>query len=202
MGPLSIGDERTATAETVTMCACGHHGRMPTILSDHEVTALERAPFTYPDVGATATHPPEGYRPFGGRRRLRRRDFATAADELLTWRVQERAGLAVAASAARVSADGVVRMRLGLGPVGMRIPCRVVYVVEDAGRAGFAYGSLPGHPEAGEEAFVLEQGQDGTLTFSVSGFSRLASRLARAGGPVSRTVQMAMIRRYLAALDS
>lgn len=174
---------------------------MPTLLSTDEVTALECAPFTYRDVGATAVQAPEGYRPFGGSRRLRRRDFAAAVEELLTWQVQERAGLRVTASSERVGPDSVVRMRLGLGPVGIRIPCRVVYLFEEAGRAGFAYGSLPGHPEAGEELFVLEQGHDGTLTFTVSGFSRLATLLARAGGPVSRAVQLAMTQRYLTALD-
>ena len=32
-----------------------------------------------------------------------------------------------------------------LGPV--RAPCRVVYVVDEPDRRGFAYGTLPGHPE-------------------------------------------------------
>ena len=40
-----------------------------------------------------------------------------------------------------------------LGPV--RAPCRVVYVVDEPDRRGFAYGTLPGHAESGEERFVV-----------------------------------------------
>jgi uncharacterized protein (UPF0548 family) len=36
-----------------------------------------------------------------------------------------------------------------LGPI--RVPCRVVYVLDEPERRGFAYGTLPGHPESGEE---------------------------------------------------
>ena len=40
-----------------------------------------------------------------------------------------------------------------LGPV--RAPCRVVYVVDEPDRRGFAYGTLPGHAESGEELFLV-----------------------------------------------
>jgi uncharacterized protein (UPF0548 family) len=34
-------------------------------------------------------------------------------------------------------------------------PCRVIYVVDQADQFGFAYGTLPGHPETGEVAFMV-----------------------------------------------
>ena len=40
-----------------------------------------------------------------------------------------------------------------LGPV--QAPCRVVYVVDEPDRRGFAYGTLPGHAESGEELFLV-----------------------------------------------
>jgi uncharacterized protein (UPF0548 family) len=40
-------------------------------------------------------------------------------------------------------------MRVPLWP--RDVPCRVVYVVDEPRRAGFAYGTLPGHPEIGGE---------------------------------------------------
>jgi uncharacterized protein (UPF0548 family) len=56
-----------------------------------------------------------------------------------------------------------------------------VYVVSETGRSGLAYGTLPRHPESGEEAFLLEQQDDGTVTFTVTAFSRPATALAPGG---------------------
>jgi uncharacterized protein (UPF0548 family) len=92
-------------------------------------------------------------------------------------------------------------MRLGAGPVALRIPCRVVDVVDEPDRRGFVYGTLPGHPECGEESFVLERRPDGAIAFTVAAFSRPATLLARIGGPAARGMQRFMTGRYLAAPD-
>ncbi|MFC8501606.1 DUF1990 family protein [Pedococcus sp. NPDC057267] len=123
-----------------------------------------------------------------------------AAEDLLAWRVHQRAGLRVAASGPAVP-GAVVDMRLGPGPLSVRIPCRVVSVVDEPDRGGFAYGTLPGHPESGEELFLLHSGADGRITFTITAFSRPATALARLGGPLGTLVQDVMTRRYLAALD-
>jgi uncharacterized protein (UPF0548 family) len=92
-------------------------------------------------------------------------------------------------------------MHLGRGPASIRIPCRVAYVINEPKVRGFAYGTLPGHPESGEERFVLEQDSDGTITIAITAFSHPASRLATLGGPFTRRVQQLMTTRYLRALD-
>ncbi|MFP3712401.1 DUF1990 family protein [Puerhibacterium sp. TATVAM-FAB25] len=104
------------------------------------------------------------------------------------------------AAGLRAAPGTVVRVSLGLGPVRLQAPCRVVDVVDEAARAGSAYGTLPGHPGSGEQRFLLEQADDGVLTSSVTASSRPASGLARAGGPVTRRLQDAIASRYLAAL--
>lgn len=76
----------------------------------------------------------------------------------------------------------------------------MVYLVDEDHRKGFAYGTLPGHPESGEEAFVVELGEDGQVTFTISAFSRPASVLARLGGPLSRAIQRWVTGRYLRAV--
>ena len=43
-------------------------------------------------------------------------------------------------------------------------PCRVVYVTTEPGQFGFAYGTLQGHPEHGEEAFHVTKQGDGTVS--------------------------------------
>lgn len=75
----------------------------------------------------------------------------------------------------------------------------VVAVVNEQGQRGFAYGTLPGHPESGEDAFLIEQ--DGvSVLFTLVAASRPASRAARIGGPLTRLVHDAVLQRYLHAL--
>ena len=44
-----------------------------------------------------------------------------------------------------------------LGPFRLREPVQVVSVVEGPDRCGFAYGTRPGHPVTGEEAFIVHR---------------------------------------------
>lgn len=171
-------------------------------LATAQVEMLRRQPFTYSAVGATDSQLSHGFDAFTHTRVLNHTDFDVAARDLMSWRVQERAGLKVAASSTVVAPDTVVVMRLGIGPVGLRIPCRVVYVVDRPDVQGFAYGTLPGHPEMGEESFLVSRRADGRVEFTVSAFSKPASRLARLGGPISRWAQAAMTQRYLRSLDN
>jgi uncharacterized protein (UPF0548 family) len=171
-----------------------------TLLSDRQVSELRAAPFTYDEVGATAAEMPSGYQHLVRSRLLHSAEFDEACDGLMTWRMHELAGLRVEASSARVQPGAVVRMLFGVGPASLSIPCRVVYVVEESDRVGFAYGTLTGHPECGEELFAVERRGDGAAMV-VRVFSKPATFLARAGGPVTRRVQSVMTDRYLRALD-
>ncbi|MGL5816994.1 MAG: DUF1990 family protein [Phycicoccus sp.] len=182
---------------------------MVELLPASGATALRALPFSYAGVGAT-DHEVHGVRgaagaasmPFSMSAPLRRTDLDAAAHDLLTWRVHERAGLRVASFDLPLVAGTVVAMRLGVGPPALRIACRVVYVVERPDVRGFSYGTLPGHPEAGEERFAVERTDDGSLRFTVSGFSHPATVPARLAGPLGRAGQRWMTRRYLRALDT
>ena len=78
---------------------------------------------------------------------------------------------------------------------------RIVWTVDEPDRRGFGYGTLPLHPESGEEAFVIERGADGAVLFVITAFSRPATALTRLGGPVGRRVQAAVTRRYLRGMQ-
>jgi uncharacterized protein (UPF0548 family) len=80
-------------------------------------------------------------------------------------------------------------------------PCRVVTVVDEPHRQGFAYGSLPGHPERGEESLVLSLLDDQTVELTLVAFSRPALWWSRAAAPVTRWVQRRVTARYVAALQ-
>ena len=62
----------------------------------------------------------------------------------------------------------------------------VLDVVEDDRRRGFVYGTLPGHPEQGEESFSVEQAADGTVSFELVAFSRGGRWFTVLGAPVAR----------------
>jgi uncharacterized protein (UPF0548 family) len=171
-------------------------------LPTDQVERLRDAPFTYADIGATANTPPPGYDSFSRSRIVNHTGFDAAAENLMTWQVHRRPGLKVAASSPTVTADTVVLMRLGVGPAALRIPCRVVYVVDQPGLRGFAYGTLPGHPESGEESFLVRKFEDGHVEFTVSAFSKPATRITRLGGPLARGFQRLMTSRYLNSLDN
>jgi uncharacterized protein (UPF0548 family) len=172
-----------------------------TALSRDSIADLLDVPFTYAEVGATATELPQGYRHLVRARVLHDVAFDCAVDRLMTWQVHERAGLFVATSSERAAPGTVVEMRLGPKWFGVRIPCRVAYVIDEPGRAGFAYGTLPGHPETGEELFTVHRDAHGSVIFTISAFSNPATMLARAGGPVARWIQAAMTTRYLKAIE-
>jgi uncharacterized protein (UPF0548 family) len=83
---------------------------------------------------------------------------------------------------------------------GIKFPVRVIYVVDEPRRRGFAYGTLPGHPEDGEEAWIIEHRDDDSVWITVRAFSRPANRWWVAVNPVLRVFQELYTRRYLRAL--
>ena len=160
---------------------------------------LRSARFTYDYVGATANDPlPANFGHLERWRTLRDSEFETAAAQLMSWRIHEAAGLTVSASSPRVEPDAVVEMFLGPRWMRIRAVCRVVYVIAEPDHVGFAYGTLPGHAESGEESFILDH-RDGQPRFTVRAFSHPASRLSRFGGRLTGKVQVVMAERYLRA---
>ena len=159
---------------------------------------LSGMPLTYTEVGATAGVMPAGYRHLrkssviGGSRER----FEEAAAQGMRWGMLRGAGLRVTATTevAEVGSEVLVH----LGPV--VAPCRVVYVVDEPDRSGFAYGTLPGHPESGEELFLVRYGPKGDVIAEVSAFSRHATWWSRLGAPLTLLVQRLVTNRYLRAL--
>jgi uncharacterized protein (UPF0548 family) len=154
---------------------------------------------TYGEVGATRTGPlPSGYRHLRYRTSLGRLDLAAAGDAILDWRLHRAAGVRIEATAPRAAEGVTVVSGLGVGPLRLRAPCRVVWAVADGSRAGFGYGTLPGHPARGEEAFLVERDDRGEVWFGVTAFSRPAGVLMTAAGPFAVAFQH-LYARHLAA---
>src|SRR5262245_2565198 len=67
--------------------------------------------------------------------------------------------------------------------------CRVVYLIEEERRFGFAYGTLPDHAERGEERFLVEWREDDSVWYDLLAFSRPGHWLVWLGLPVVRRPQ-------------
>ena len=159
--------------------------------------------FTYAEVGATARpdNLPVGYHHVKRRERVGsgRAHFDALVRRLMSWGIQRGAGLQVNASGDCPNPGVDVTTTIAVGPMRFRAPCRVVWTLEEPRRTGFAYGTLPGHPSRGEEAFVAEFDSAETVWFTITAFSRPGTWYAKLGGPVTSRLQALVTDRYIAA---
>lgn len=99
-----------------------------------------------------------------------------------------------------IAPGDTVILKIGVGPFRVSAPCRVIWVVDEPTRKGFAYGTLQGHPECGEEAFIVEQTEDDSVWLTVRAFSRPGVWWTWALYPLTRLVQYLVNRRYFFSL--
>jgi len=127
--------------------------------------------------------------------------FDRAVDALRGWVVHQGAGLEVAA-------DGPIAVGTNVAlnaplPIGfIDATCRIVAVVDEPDRKGFAYGTLSVHPERGEEAFLVIRDDDGIVHFNIEAISQPTHPLARRVPAVADRLQDTAGRRYLAAMTA
>jgi uncharacterized protein (UPF0548 family) len=164
-----------------------------------KLSDLAALPLTYSEIGATAGPLPAGYHHVQKSAHIGkgRRRFEEAADDGMRWGMLRGAGLRVEATTEVATVGSEVLVRLG--PV--KAPCRVVYVVDERDNRGFAYGTLPGHAESGEERFVVRYDPAVDEVFAeVVAFSRHPTWWSRLGSPVTSVIQRIVTDRYLVAL--
>ncbi|MDH2388005.1 DUF1990 domain-containing protein [Streptomyces sp. HNM0663] len=152
----------------------------------------------YAEVGATRHEPlPSGYRhlrhtePIGRGRPC----FEAAGAAVTTWGMHRGSGARVDSDAVRAEPGVRLEVSAGLGPLRLGAPCEVVWTAYGPDRTGFAYGTLTGHPERGEESFVVDLREDGTVWFTVTAFSRPAAWYTRLAGPLVPVLQRKYARR-------
>jgi uncharacterized protein (UPF0548 family) len=147
---------------------------------------------TYAEVGATEFLPmPNGYHHLVFRTRIGSVSLDRAATTIMTFALHRAAGVRIVSDSARAVVGARVTVVAGFGPVRLVAPCAVVAVFEAGERRGFAYGTLAGHPEIGEEAFFVSRDDEGAVWFEVRAFSRPARWFAKMGGPVVPWAQRA-----------
>jgi uncharacterized protein (UPF0548 family) len=157
-------------------------------------------PFSYSEVGATRGTPPAGFTIDHNRAQLGvgRARFDRAKDAIRQWKMFDTGWLSLHRTET-VLREGQVVAVLGshYGFCSLNA-CRVVYLVDEPGCFGFAYGTLSSHAEIGEERFTVEF-REGAVWYDIFAFSRPRS-LARLGYPLSRTLQKRFVRDSIRAM--
>jgi uncharacterized protein (UPF0548 family) len=164
----------------------------------------QRAQVTYAEAGATRTGDlPAGYHHDHYRRRLGAgaAAFAAARAGLREWASHRSAGITLTPPCPLLEVDGTVVQLISTGPMHAVAACRILYIVDEATRYGFAYGTLPAHPEQGEEAFMVSIDEGSEVWFDVTAFSKPRDLLARLGAPVARRLQVKVTTAYLDGLE-
>ena len=152
-------------------------------------------PFTYSAVGATAHTPPAGFVVDQTRVLLGHGEgvFHAAKAAIQSWQQFQLGWVEAGPRETPIRAgETVAVLGYSLG-VWWLNACRIVDVIDETEpvtRFGFAYGTLPGHVESGEERFQIEwHRSDQSVWYDILAFSRPHHLLARLGYPVVRQLQ-------------
>jgi uncharacterized protein (UPF0548 family) len=124
-------------------------------------------------------------------------DWEAAKDSIRQWAGHRSAGGVLSPETPPLTAGTTMAFGIRVLGVWATGTCRIVAVIDDERDFGFSYGTLPHHPEEGEEMFAVRQEPDGKVTFRVAAFSKPAGLLTTMIGPIGRLIQRTMTRRYL-----
>lgn len=173
---------------------------------DRFLTAQAQLNFSYTAVGATAGTPPAGYVVDRTRIELGEGEsvFQAATAALQRWEQFQLGWVAAWPRDTPLQPDAVVAVMGRVMGLWWLNCCRIVYVVDEAGpigKFGFAYGTLPGHVESGEERFTIEWDcNDDRVWYDILAFSRPNHLLTRLGYPLTRRMQKRFARDSAASM--
>ncbi len=159
------------------------------------LAAQRQLPLTYQAVGTTSGTPPAGYVVDHTRIKLGQGEsvFRSAVAALQRWEQFRLGWVESWPSDTPIQSGEVVAVMGRAVGVWWLNACRIVYTLDETGplsRYGFAYGTLPGHVESGEERFLIEwDHSDDRVWYDIVAFSRPNRFPARLGYPVVRRLQ-------------
>lgn len=148
-------------------------------------------PFSYAQPGMTRGAAPHGFDVDHVRGELGRGDVAwsRARDAIRAWRMFDLDWVELFDPAAPIVPGTTVAVLVRALSLWSLNAARVVYVIDEPHRFGFAYGTLPEHAECGEERFQVERALDGRVHYDLLAYSRPNQWPARLAKPLVRKLQ-------------
>ena len=161
---------------------------------------------SYPEVGHSLDRSPVGYNIDHNRGRLGHGNsaFAAACEALRCWQMFPAPWTCIQPVKAPLVTGQVVAMIAHVYGLWWLNACRIVYTLDETSplrRYGFAYGTLPGHVECGEERFSVEMLADGSVWYDLRAFSVPRYWPVRLAGPLARGLQRRFARESLQAMQ-
>lgn len=171
---------------------------------DEFIAGQRSLPFTYSEVGATNTTPPAGYNVDHNGIRLGDGEatYQRAVEDLKDWRHFDLGWVTIVPPGVEVKPGSTVAVKARAFGTWSLNACRVVYVIDEPRRWGFAYGTLPDHVERGEERFLIEWLEDDSVWYDILAFSRPQHPLVKLSAPLARRLQKRFARESLARMKS
>jgi len=170
-----------------------HLTKLSQTTTNQFLDSLRSDTFSYPHVGATRDSArPDGYVVDHNRQFLGhgRETFERAKQAVRKWKMFAVPGLKLIRDDTPIEAGRDVALlarHLGFYSVSS---CRIVYVIDEPDRFGFAYGTLSQHAESGEERFTVEYDREtDEVWYDIYAFSRPGHWLVRLGYPYARYLQ-------------
>ena len=167
------------------------------------LTTHSADPFSYGAVGGTQGRPAAGYQVDHNRIRLGKGvdQFRAAKGAIDDWKMFDLPWIELFSTPPTIEVGQTVAVlvrHLGFWSVNIS---RIVYVVNEQSRYGFAYGTLACHSEQGEERFLVEHNKaTDEVWYDLYAFSKPKHPLARIGFPIARHLQKRFARESLAAM--
>lgn len=156
------------------------------------INSQRAEPFTYSAVGATNSTPPSDFKVDHNRIQLGngRAIFERAVAALKEWRQFDLGWVSIVPSGVPIEVGSTVAVKARAFGSWSLSATRVVYVIREERRFGFAYGTLPDHVECGEERFLVEWNEsDDSVWFDILAFSQPRHPLVRLSAPLARMLQ-------------
>jgi uncharacterized protein (UPF0548 family) len=147
--------------------------------------------FTYREVGATNTTPPAGFTVDHNRIQLGSGEetYRRAITLLKNWRQFDLGWVTIVPRGVTIEVGAIVAIKARAFGTWSLSASRVVYMIEEPRRFGFAYGTLPDHVECGEERFLMEWLPDDSVWYDILAFSKPRHPLVRMSFPLARMLQ-------------
>ena len=163
------------------------------------ISSQRTLPFSYAEVGATNTTPPAGYNVDHNRIQVGEGEatFARAIEALKRWQHFDLGWVTIVPRGVVVETGATVAVKARAFGTWSLSACRIVYVIDEARRFGFAYGTLPEHVERGEERFLIEWLDDDSVWYDILAFSHPQHPLVKLSYPLARRLQKRFARESL-----
>lgn len=182
---------------------------LPREPSTEEIRALIAAqqglPFSYSEVGATQDKLPVDYTidhnrtPLGHGEKIYRRAVAALRD----WKQSDLGWTRIVPPQTPILAGRTVAVQAKTFGVWSLNFCRIVYIIDEDRKFGFAYGTLSEHAERGEERFMIEwEAEDDSVWYDILAFSQPKHFLVKVGRPLARMLQKRFARASLQAMKT